>query len=400
MELAFLNHTPGCKYFTYSFHIPEMFNILFFMRKKTITNGLVIASLILGMLACRENSESKVKSPERSKQVTIGAIRWDAWSGGDVTKQVERTLGPKKYHDRLPWFSEVINDSTVSINGGYQEVMDREIGFAASAGLDYWAFVLYDRNMSMSEGLKLYLESEQREKINFCLILHSTLASKGPDWPIERNRIIDLMNEPGYQTVLGGRPLVYAFMGGGFPFERFQELREEAQKSGLDPYYVFMGWNPEEDYKQTRGKGFDAVSNYAAGGNMPFFTDLAQKVENRYWENAAGSETPYIPLVTTGWDKSPRQDHPVSWELDAAYHDQEIFPSRATTAEIAAHLKKALEFTELHPQICRARSIIIYAWNEYDEGGWIAPTRGPQGAPDSSRLEAIKVVLSQKNAGT
>jgi hypothetical protein len=36
---------------------------------------------------------------------SVGAIRWDAWSGGNVTEQVEQTLSPEKYRARLPWFA-------------------------------------------------------------------------------------------------------------------------------------------------------------------------------------------------------------------------------------------------------------------------------------------------------
>ena len=33
----------------------------------------------------------------------VGAIRWDAWYGrGSPVSEVEKTLGPKKYHFRLP----------------------------------------------------------------------------------------------------------------------------------------------------------------------------------------------------------------------------------------------------------------------------------------------------------
>jgi hypothetical protein len=70
----------------------------------------------------------------------VGAIRWDAWTGGEITAQVERSLGPPKYHDRLPWFAEVLAEGRVRIDGRPQTVMDREIAFAAAAGLDYWAF--------------------------------------------------------------------------------------------------------------------------------------------------------------------------------------------------------------------------------------------------------------------
>ena len=331
----------------------------------------------------------------------VGAIRWDAWTGGGVTEQVERTLGPKKYHDRLPWFAEPIDDSTVKINGGRQEVMDQEIGFAAAAGLDYWAFVTYPEDSPMSVGLKLYLASRERERVRFCLILHNTLNVPDTRWPAERSRALALLKEPGYQTVLDNRPLVYTFTGGGFPFERFSEFLAAARADGLNPYCVYMGWNPASDFETVKGKGFDAVSAYAMGSDQPTFAGLVESVEKGFWQNAAHSGTPYVPLVTTGWDKRPRKDNPVSWERDHSYHQQNIFPSRPTPAQIAGHLQDALAFVQHHPEICPANAVIVYAWNEYDEGGWLAPTRGPNGEPDNSRLEAIQQVLrSKKHADT
>ena len=42
-----------------------------------------------------------------AERPTVGAIRWDAWSGGGVTSQVEQTLSPEKHRFRLPWFAQV-----------------------------------------------------------------------------------------------------------------------------------------------------------------------------------------------------------------------------------------------------------------------------------------------------
>lgn len=71
----------------------------------------------------------------------VGAIRWDAWTGGKITREVERSLGPKKYHTRLPWFAEVVDENTVRIDGSPQAVMDQEIG------------VLFDDSMVGSGGV-------------------------------------------------------------------------------------------------------------------------------------------------------------------------------------------------------------------------------------------------------
>lgn len=329
----------------------------------------------------------------------VGAIRWDAWTGGEITREVERSLSPEKYHTRLPWFAEVVDERTVKIDGSPQEVMDREIAMAASAGLDYWAFLTYPKDSTMSVALGQYLSSAKRDQINFALILHNTLTLQEDQWKQERDRILELLREPGYQTVLGGRPLVYAFMGEDFPFERFRDFLNEAQKQGLSPYCVFMGWHPATDIAKAKPWGFDAVSSYASPGNQADFPDLARATEKECWSNAVNAEARYVPLVTTGWDKSPRQDNPVSWEQGSDYLGQKVFPSRARPDEIAHHLTNAIAFVQKHSDLCEAQAIIMYAWNEYDEGGWLAPTRGSDGAPDTSRLKAIQHVLT-KNTNT
>ncbi len=351
--------------------------------------GAIPLCLMLG-------STAAIAQPSRP---LVGAIRWDAWSGGEVTRQVERTLGPARFHARLPWFAEVTGEDAVRIDGGRQEIMDREIGFAAAAGLDYWAFLLYPEANSMSESLRHYLRSGARGRVNFCLILHNAFGVDESQWPHERDRAVALLREPGYQTVLGGRPLVYAFqvtVRGVFPAKRLAEFRRAAQAAGVDPYCVFMGWNPGRDFKAMATQGFDAVSAYACGSADATFAQLCQRVERDFWQNAATASVPYVPLVTTGWDKTPRKEHPVSWELDHDYHRQSVFPATATPAEIATHLERAMAFVQEHAAICPANTVIIYSWNEHDEGGWLVPTWTPAGVPDSSRLEAIGRVLGTR----
>jgi hypothetical protein len=237
------------------------------------------------------------------------------------------------------------------------------------------------------------LRSPSRGRIDFALILHATLEAPPEQWSDERARALSLLREPGYQTVLGGRPLVFTFVNSDLGLERFHEFVLEARRQGLDPYSVHMGFHPASDYPRVADKGFDAASAYAAGSQRSEFARLAEKVERLYWRQPARAGVSLIPLVTTGWDKRPRQDNPVSWEMDSDYHSQKTFPSMATPGEIKDHLRNAIAFVEAHPTICEARAIVIYAWNEYDEGGWIAPTRGSDGNPDTTRLDAIREVL-------
>ena len=52
-------------------------------------------------------------------------------------------------------------------------------------------------------------------------------------------------------------------------------------------------------------------------------------------------------------------------------------------------MKAAATFVSVNPSVVPARSVLIYAWNEYDEGGWIAPMLDD----GTARLDAIRAVL-------
>jgi hypothetical protein len=44
-----------------------------------------------------------------------------------------------------------------------------------------------------------------------------------------------------------------------------------------------------------------------------------------------------------------------------------------------------VKWVKTHPDSAPSKAILIYAWNENDEGGWLVPTRGD----GESRLQAL-----------
>ncbi len=51
-----------------------------------------------------------------------------------------------------------------------------------------------------------------------------------------------------------------------------------------------------------------------------------------------------------------------------------------------------LDWVARYPETAEANAILIYAWNEIDEGGWLVPTL----AEGTARLDAIKKVLERR----
>ena len=79
---------------------------------------------------------------------------------------------------------------------------------------------------------------------------------------------------------------------------------------------------------------------------------------------------------------------------DGAAHDVEAAELQGRAVHgLDVHLARALAFVKANPRICPARTLIIYAWNEHDEGGWLCPTWTPSGQADDSRVQAIRKVL-------
>jgi len=194
--------------------------------------------------------------PGSAGRPLVGAIRWDAWHGdrGMPGRAVEKSLGPKEWRYRLPFFAKELPDGKVELRGDTQEVMDREIEYASAAGIDYWAFLTYGAQDPMSRGLELYLASEKKEKVRFCFILHH-LDLK--DRKAEIDRLTALFKESTYQKVLDGRPLAFSFQCAadrGF----YDDLRTAATAARLKaPYFVYQGGSA----KDLERLGLDALGD-------------------------------------------------------------------------------------------------------------------------------------------
>lgn len=363
-----------------------------------IQGAALIALLVLNCSFSRSVSvEGSLKTPFSARPV-VGAIRWDAWIGPvpsyDVGLQVERSLGPQRWHTRLPFFAEELSATEVRIRANTQAVMDQEIAYAHRAELDYWAFVMYPSNNPQTRGgIDLYLRSLHKRDVNFAMIVQSyTFGDE------DIARLIGYFQQSNYQKVAKGRPLL--FLAGpqkvddpAWPNikDRIEQLREAAASAHLQrPYIVHLwGWNGAKDV--INWLKLDALGAYSLnfGDRRAPYATLASKAQAK-WDDWRATGARVCPLVTAGWDRRPRVEHPVSWENPDPSDAIEFYYEEPTPAELAAHLRAALDWCAKYPS-ADSGVVLIYGWNEIDEGGWLVPSLWPnQGA---QRIEAIRQVL-------
>ena len=323
----------------------------------------------------------------------MGIIRWDAFCGGDNTTNPElKSLSPSKYHDRVPFFLKIESENKVSGSENDQEIIDRQIEYAKSGGMDYWAFVTPpEMNPDGAEyyALDKYLKSNKKAGLQFCVIMHKYRDS---GWEGRVRELVKLFKEPSYVKVLGNRPLAYIFSisdmekrYGDDTGKRLDMLMNESIAAGLGrPYVVLMN----ADADMVRKYGADALSAYAnSRGRDTAYASLAAS-DREQWEAFRKTGVKLIPLASLGWNQMPRTDNPPPWGGGGGpYFD------RPSPREAAAHIREALAYVERHPDACDARSILCYAWNEYAEGGWLCPTH----ADGAKHLDAIRVMLEKYN---
>ena len=359
------------------------------MKITFLTFGILIS---LTLLTCREKNPQI--SLSKGSGPIIGAIRWDAWIGdissspvsaNPVGLQVEKSLSPNQYHYRAPFYSKEISHDSIQCRGTTQEIMDQEIAYAKYAGLDYWAFCWYPPHSGMDTARQLYLESQHINDIKWCVILGTNPFDYNSDgeWLIQR------FKEDNYQKVLNGRPLVYVFNGTTRPAE-LEHLRKISKGAGIpEPYFAVMAFSAKSAVAMADSLKADALSSYISwtGKNGEPYYPVIPRADSTGWENHKKKGRKVIPWVTLGHNTRPRIDNPVSWTKVAP--DQWV--SDGTPQELAANLSNALQWVNKNKATVEADAVLIYAWNEFDEGGWLCPTLGN----NTSILNAIGTIIKE-----
>lgn len=324
-------------------------------------------------------------SPHRQGTL-VGAIRWDAWVGdlNPAGLEVERALGPNQYHYRAPFYSKEISHDSIQCRGATQDIVDKEIAYASDAGLDYWAFCWYPPHSGLDTARQLYLASKHRDNIKWCVIL----GTNPFDYDTDAVWLVDRFKEKNYQKVLNGRPLVYVFPSAKTNPHELAKLRNLSKEANIgEPYIVVMEFSVKAAVAMADSLQADAMSAYISwtGKNGEPYYPVIPRADSLGWEGYKATGRKVVPWVTTGHNTKPRIDNPVSWTTVPS----DGWVSDGTPGQIADNLSNALRWTMVNRSTVESNTVLMYAWNEFDEGGWVCPTLGN----NTSRLEAIRKIL-------
>ncbi len=330
------------------------------------------------------------------KTTRVGVVNWNATlpADGYFGRYATRSLQDERFRDRLPYYAQV--------SGGLrfppitQELVDEQLRYAIDAGIDYFAYCFYtstkieapacdvdkeaDWNV-LNAMRRLHETSVYRDKISLCAILRPSKMN-----PADYDALVCLMREPFYEKI-DGRPLAYYFGGAAESVPAKATLEHAAEKAGVAKPYSVLFADKEPD------AGFDALSKYTYCGTGERFEEVVDGAIAVCDKQKAGG-LPVIPMVTTGWNPEPRVLHPVPWTSYSA----DRYAPPADPAGIRYMGEAYAAWIDANPDCTTTGHVLTFAWNEFEEGGFLCPTLGADGQPNTAVLDSFaKAVIALKS---
>jgi hypothetical protein len=331
-------------------------------------------------------------------RATVGAYYFDGWSGktNHATKLLET-----EFADRKPVWGW--NDDTLAI-------MQRQIDYCADHGIAFWAVDWYypegrNKTTPLNNALGLYLKAPNRQRLKFCLLVanHAGFRIGPKDWDTCCRKWIELFRQPTHLR-LGGRPLLIFFSPGELQQafggvegvrKALDSLRAKAKKAGLPGVAVAACTGPGRHLNDLARSGYTLLTGYNynlgwmnGGGSQPF-RKLIEGNERIFNQFAKETPLPYVPVITAGWDRRPWEQGKLPPEKMSVW-----YPDR-TPKLVEQFVRLGVRWMDKHPdKTTPERLLLIYAWNENGEGGYLTPT-----AKDGTEyLEAVQRAIRGERA--
>lgn len=335
----------------------------------------------------------------KDKKIVVGAVNWDCSLPSDTFFgfHATKSLSPEKYRTVTPFYADIYGSDKIDYHSRSMEEYEREMQYAIDAGIDYFAYCWYGENpkkqatewqnnlWELSYGRKMHSKSALKEKLKMCAIIG--VGAKAQELSEEEMKSLAEEMKQDYYQKIEERPLVYIF--DGYKQETGKILKEMCRKCNTpEPYFVYMSNEiDKEEIKEDSDVG--AISAYSfpksAGNYDEFITYLIDDLEKRKKLNLK-----LIPQFSTGWNPNPRIDNPVPW----VGYDNLTYAPQATGEELKKGAERFAKWICDNKECNTTGHILVFAWNEFEEGAHICPTYDKNGKGiNTERIDAFREIV-------
>ena len=306
----------------------------------------------------------------------------------------------------------------------------REISLAAAHGVDvflvdwYW----YSGVKIMEEALECgLLKARNRNKVQFALMWANhnwadyfppPFGRKWNSWLPSRHsprdwvRVMDYcvthyFRQPNYWRVDGHlffslfEPLrLVRELGGAKPFRKTLSATQRLlARRRLPPLHLnAMVWG-ESDVDELKDAGYSSTTTYNITRSGKLSGNLTERYEDlieahgQHWAKMAGTSLPHSPVITLGWDVTPRCESTVKWPFPPSpVTGRRDYPYGHVVVGNTPGLFEKLCERGLHYCIAtkpKPYALFVNAWNEWTEGSFLLPEK----RYGTRYLEAIRKAL-------
>ena len=371
--------------------------------------SMILAAVVVLSLGCVVMGMSR---PLAEKEMSKGddvIVAVEYFAGWWDTLPNKWNVGGSDWRERYP--------NRVPVLGEYntQEVMDAEIAAASEYGVDAFMILWYYVDpkkeheggaANLNRGLTNFIDSPNAERMSFVIEFcnHPPFdVSTIEDWDKCIDEWMPGFKHPSCLRVDGkivfkvhGAHYFYQQLGNDVELckERLTHLRNRVRDAGLGEMLIGGGviapvsrevGGPDEFIPEI----FDFTMTYMwlptelelTGDDYSFdvLTDFIDELRR----GSANNPLPSVPYAAAGWNPEPW----VAERPKFSHPTREQF--RAHLTAIKEDMEKTENFGLPLSDGGRQKMVTIYAWNEFGEGGFVAPTKGD----GYMKLEVIKEVF-------